>query len=299
MNVFLGITTIEVDTTLCCHVYHALYTERGYFMKLSHRHPSNHRFLIQVFISLLVTVSLLLIGQGTYSRAAYAAPANYSCGDNSSNHCYAFYQWHGGVNGASTNINVPFLGGSPSSDGFTNWEMWVQATNCGSGLCWVEAGITTQYCCTLGSYFWADKRPDGSYNNHYPQQVGPNDLVETFQIYKQDNYTWNVYGYVWSCGGGQNGQCSPSWSGQSTSNNMSPDNIQIGKELAGTYGQQGLGSDWQFNYYRCGSSWCKQFGLGNPGSGYSGSGGIKTGPLSGYWNHQPNNSGDTGDWFAY
>jgi hypothetical protein len=80
---------------------------------------------------------------------------------------------------------------------------------------------------------------------------------------------------------------------------MSPSVIQIGKELAGTYGQQGIGSDWQFNYYRCGNNWCKQFGLGNPGSGYSGNLGIKTGPLNGYWNHVPDRSGNTGDWFAY
>ncbi len=268
-------------------------------MQLLHRCQSQRRFLAQVLISLAVTFSLLMLSQAIYPKSAYAAPTSYSCGDLQNNHCYAFYQWSGGVDGAETNINVPFLGGGQSSDGFTDWEMWVaQGGGCGSGNCWVEAGITTD-CCSPGTYFWADQRPDGSYNNHYPQQVGPDDKVETFQIYKQDNNTWNVYGSVASCGGGQNGHCSPSWGGQSMSNNMSPNVIQIGIELAGTYGQQGVGSDWQFNDYRCGNNWCKQSGLGNPGSGYSGDLGVKTGPLSGYWNHVPDSSGNTGDWFAH
>lgn len=274
-------------------------------MKLLHCYPSTHKLFIRICISLVFVLTLLLVSQGLYPKIAYA---NYTCGKpdlSGGPHCGSFYRWIGGMNGAKTNINVPFLGGGSSTDGFTNWEIWVQQFNNPSctfanlNQCWVEAGITDQAGGVLGYYFWADSRPGGSYYNHYPEQVGPDDLTETIQIYKQNNSTWNVEGSVWSCGGGQNGHCSYNWGSQSTNNNMSPNTIDIGMELAGTYGQKGPGSDWQFNYWRCGSNWCKQSGLGNPGSGTSWSLGYKLGPLAGGWNTQPNSSGNTGDWYSY
>lgn len=266
-------------------------------MEFFHRYYTTRKLFVRTCISLVVVLTLLLITQGVYPKIAYA----YSCGNLGANHCSMFYRWAGVTNGAETNINVPFLGGRPGSDGFANWEIWDTQFNnpaCtfdGFSMCWVEAGITDNNGGTLGYSFWADSRPGGTYYNHYPQQVGPGDQVETIQIYSLDNSTWNVYGSVYRCGG----TCSPGWGGQSANNNMVPAAIDIGMELAGSYGQKGPGSDWQFNYYRCGNSWCKQFGLGNSGSGQSRFLGYKPGPLVGGWNAQPNPNGNTGDWYSY
>jgi len=232
--------------------------------------------------------------------AQTTAPDNYSCGDSQNNHCYAFYQWYGSINGGKTDITVPFLGGRPGTDGFMNWETWIlQNYNSGCGninyACWVEAGISDA-CCTLGEYFWADERPGGGYHNHYTYQVGPDDYIERFQIYRQDSTDWYVSGSVVSCGYPYT--CSHSWSGLSTSNTYSPDEIQIGIELAGTYGQPGYGADWTNNYWRCGGNWCPQNSLGNPGSGPSWIFGIKQGPLTGDWITEPSKT-STGDWNAY
>lgn len=274
-------------------------------MKFFPYYSSPSRFFEQVGIALLLTIVLSLASGGLASKASFAQraiPANYSCGNGISNHCYSFYRWWGAMNGAETNINIPFLGNRGQSDGFTNWEIWVaQLNNSGcsdqQNACWIEAGLSTGVAGPsgpLGSYYWSDERPGGGYNNHLMYQVGPDDRVETLQIYRQDSRTWNIHGSVWSCGG----TCSSAWGGQSTNNNFSPEHIDLGLELSGSYGQPNAGSDWQFNYWRCGNSWCKQSGLGNPGSGTSFSLGAPAGPTVGYWNTQPNSTGNTGDWFA-
>lgn len=267
-------------------------------MKAFYRHCLPQQYFNRLCVTIAAVLALLFVNHGLFSGFAYAQsniPANYSCGTPSNGHCYAIYIWQGAMNGAEVNIGVPFLQ-SYHTDGFSNWEYWVGQygnSKCsGEGNdCWVEAGMSDEVGGSSGTYFWADSRPNGGYNVHYPWQIGPDDENVTFQIYRVNSTTWNVNAHVNACG--YPNSCTPDWGGQSTANSFSPTVINIGMELAGTYGQPRIASDWTNNYWRCGSSWCPQNGYGNSGSGPK-----VTGPMTGYWNVPPSKT-STGDWFAY
>jgi len=229
-------------------------------------------------ISLLVIVAafliLLPVSQFVSPPTVHAAATNISCGGAmSGSHCYAEQWWNGAMNGARTDIKVAQMTciANCLSDGFVDNEMWVDDhSSCSSnkyGNCWVEAGYIFS---DVGRvyYFWADVRPvDGNtLNFHYIGQVFTNDYGHSmrFSIYSSGTKQFTVDLAIQGCSSG----CFGHETFYSTNNSMSPNDIKIGSELAGTgpnYEWHADRADYTNNYWRCGSNWCGQTYGNGPG----------------------------------
>lgn len=129
---------------------------------------------------------------------------NFSCGNLSTNHCYALERW-GTTYGSFTietvvNLSCTCNTWYDGETGFINNEMWVaQFGNSGckdsGNTCWVEGGYSDSG--GIGGtlhYFWADSRPGGGYNGHDLNGVPSGDLNGSLLLYfKQINSaTWDV-----------------------------------------------------------------------------------------------------------
>jgi hypothetical protein len=194
----------------------------------SRKAPS--RKLHAVRIALAVAIVALFLPQTNVLNPTTASA--YSC---SPLHCHAIVDWSGAIHGASTDISLVSIvcSGCNGSSQFYDDEIWVvEKGNCG-GACWVEVGYTKPTPSSSSEYyFWADYRPCFmcGYNQHFVGQVQPNEIGTSpeFSIQYSGNNTWGVsiVGVGSNFGG--------SW--QSTSNSMSPKDIEVGAELAGTSG---------------------------------------------------------------
>lgn len=188
------------------------------------------------YSSIIVAAVLLLAALSTSSHALAATtqtrfhnqaalPNSWSCGNPSSGHCYGQQFW-GGANGADTRISLDArLRGSAPNDGyyFATTEMWLATSNLAY---WVEAGVISEWAVggtTNPFYFWADNRPNGGgFAFHFlAYQCGCGGTTLT-RITRNGSSSWNVL---------LRDANNTSYTGTSTSNNISIGNIIIGGEL--------------------------------------------------------------------
>jgi hypothetical protein len=234
------------------------------------RHVSRKIWIVGLFTCILILLQVSqLFTLTTYAQTTHRA-TSYSCGNLSSNHCYANMYWPGGIQGEKTDILAEPI--NCGCDGFLNAELWVQASSGCAPNCWVEAGLKneTGYGSTFS--FWADQRPGGGYHNHYNNGITQGDIGHsiTFFIYKTGTNQWRVT----KAHAGVNGctsQCSADWTQYSTNNSMVANYITLGDELAGSSGASSPDIHFTWNFYYNNSSWYPQ-GAGNPGAGLVGAG---------------------------
>lgn len=158
-------------------------------------------------------------------------PLSWSCGDPNTGHCYGEQFW-GGANGADTRIslNVHLNGGGSSNDfynfSFVTTEMWLNSSNY---KYWVEGGIISQIEFTgetFPFYFWADSRPNGGgFSFHYLGRETYSPGTALVRITRSGSSDWNFLL--------NDGQIA--FTGLSTINNFSVQNIQLGTELHNNY----------------------------------------------------------------
>jgi len=190
--------------------------------------------------------------------------ADYRCGTPDKDHCYAVNTWTQRTEyfGAYADISSASLECN-DCDGFVDDEIWLvdsaspQCKPTGDkDPCWVEAGAVALD--RNPQFFWADSRPDGSFNLHlvgdykrdahyYHYMIikeGRNEQRDTFDVWIYDDALATLY------------------FGKSTANGMQGRTILIGQELAGTHGAwadaalltkniwavQPLGQDYTFWY---------------------------------------------------
>ncbi len=213
----------------------------------------------------------------------------YNC-ENPYGHCYSINQWYsptGYYSAAKTSISISQLYSPGGSCPHINVEEWLSDAQNGHDY-WVEAGLTSgndcvgAYCPIQVCYFWEDERPGSTLIGHVMGAAQSNDYnnLATFQIANAGSGTWSVN--MWA----------PSQhdSSSSTSNNMSPNNIQIGGEVEGTSGESAPYTSLTWNTY-------------NTGSGYSyftsdGNSPADQAPWSGGWGPAPSQTqgGGTAHW---
>lgn len=203
-------------------------------------------------LTLLLGLTLISIFTLTGLSIAEARPL-YSCGNASSGtHCYALaYSGASGfynAQGSTAKITVVQMqcsqcGGNPgTTTGFISNEIWVFD---GSSN-WIELGYRTR-ADTLHSweeYFWADKRPvdcSGCINNHTMGNVPSGDYSQyaTLTIKRTGSTSFHVT------------LSSPnaSKSGDSTSNTMTVQIVEMGQELAGNAGASAPYARYIYRYY--------------------------------------------------
>lgn len=185
----------------------------------------------QALVILTVLAILQSFVQILVPTTAHAATAsNYSCGNTASLHCYARQDWPGGpINGADTTISVVRMAGG---NGFVDNEMWVADCDPNNIFCtsphWIETGYIALY---TGSeqFFWSDLRPqDSNLNQHLLGSIPSGDYGNT-AYFEISRYTSNSFQVILS---------SPfvGMVNYSTNNSMTPGDILIGQELAGSSG---------------------------------------------------------------
>jgi hypothetical protein len=216
----------------------------------------------RLLLSLLLLTLLVLPNR-------IAAPSNYSCGNPSSGHCYGVATWQEQPQyfGSYVDLLQIAMNCASGCGGFLNNEMWLvdnQTQGCVNnqyGQCWVEAGFQAQDGGGNPIWFWADSRPlqSNTYNNHFLNQADSGDF-EHFMIIKDSRNGAQGVFQVWI----YNDSLSVLFQGTSTNNNISPNIIHIGTELAGTNGASSalaqfsrniwavkpLGADYTFWYNR-------------------------------------------------
>lgn len=257
-------------------------------------------------LALLVVLSaaLLLTGTAQAASAATRSPqqALNSCSPTALANCYGQNSWFYQVGGASTTITPHgFMSCSNcSTSRFITNEMWVVDT---SGAYWVEAGVATfspnhPQNCNPGAYavctFWADKRPDGSYNEHKGQFLGgPGvDLTGyTIKVVIQNDSSNSATGSTWKVTVTIKLNGTPQYSqpleGESTNNQMTVGEVTIGSELSTTAGRAGK-IDFEENRYDTNGVWTYRTGDGQ---------GTSTDPPPyGKWCVTPENSSTGGDY---
>ncbi len=239
-------------------------------------------------VALLVFASLTLFVE--------TARANYSC----SNICHGVVVWPGAVTGAQTEDEVISMscpapacnpiGSTLPHIGNVLWlldETHHQSSCPFGGACWIEAGYHTitgnhAHGCTSDGvwYYWADWRPgDSGLNIHCLGTVQSGDLGYNAWLYIANSGTnqWTI-------------QVSPQtnyWSGLSTNNSMSADNIEIGMELLGTSGASANTGYFTYNAWRdtVNNTWHDQT---NSGQTHNDS------PINSGWTTPPNGSNHGG-----
>ncbi len=214
------------------------------------------------------------------------AQASYSC---SPTHCYSINQWYSSTGyyaAAKTTMVVSHLFAQGNTCDHINAEEWLSDFQGGHDY-WVEEGLTSGndcvggYCPIVTCYFWEDNRPGSSLIGHVMGAAQSSDWGNqaTFQIASSGSGVWTVD--VWA----------PSQhdSDQSTSNSMSPNNIEIGGEVAGTSGASAPTTYSQWNTYNTGG-----------GSQYFNSDGtphVQGPPWAGYWDPPPSQEGGSARWY--
>lgn len=126
----------------------------------------------------------------------------YSCGDPSKNHCYGETTWTQGTEyfGAYADIIQVQMACPSGCGGFIDDEIWLidtSSANCTTnqfGMCWVEAGTTTNEG-SNPTYFWADGRPGtgNTFNAHYLGGTDPVGTVDHYMIVKDGRVSPNTY----------------------------------------------------------------------------------------------------------
>ena len=178
-----------------------------------------------------VTLSTLAIVTALLLSGCSGAP--YSC---DMNHCYGTVAWSGAATGFSMELTaVPLTSG----DNFIDDEGWLidyfASGDPTKGAYWVETGEANDGAGT--EYFWAENKAYWGYMQYDLGPVSQHDLNHaTWIAYKveQDSKTpssWNV-----TISDAKSG--SVLFTGQSTENSMSPNNVTEGQELAGHQGAQ-------------------------------------------------------------
>jgi hypothetical protein len=209
--------------------------------------PRNQALSNRLVWRLVALLAILFAG----SHLAHAS--NYSCGTPISGHCYGVTQWQEQpvYYGSYTDLLQIAMNCPSNCGGFINNEMWLvdyRTQAClsnGFGACWVEAGFHAFSGEGNPYYFWADSRPlsSSAYNNHFLNQADSADFEHVMLL--QDGRgaagTFQVWIY--------NTSLSVLFNGTSTSNNMSPNTVIIGTELAGSTGASALPSQFQRNLW--------------------------------------------------
>lgn len=206
--------------------------------------------LLLTIVSMTSFLAFGIIGVPTANAATSGvlipSTTTYSCNA----HCYGRDLWPGGITGGATTITVNHMS---SGDGFVDDEIWVAQPNNSSGdcssnlnFCWVEAGYAAGGSNNGASeyFFWADVRPCscGGYHEHDSANLQSGDYgsVVNIGIYQASSSTWtvNVFGGATSI------------TGTSIAQTMSPSNILIGQELAGTSGANAPTAHFTSNEWR-------------------------------------------------
>lgn len=191
----------------------------------------------------------ILAAQYLVAAVPVAWASTYNCTSNpntSSGNCYGINIWTGTAGGASTEL-VPASISPGTNHWWINNEEWLYDSG---GSYWVEAGVTAgpiqsgPYC-SSPCYFWADERPwPGGYNEHYFASVPSQDFGHyanvKIAVYPYDTTRWsiNIQGYSGTL-----------YSGASTSNGMSPNQIHIGMEVYGNSGQSAAKVTFSYNQW--------------------------------------------------
>lgn len=189
----------------------------------------------------LAAIALLLVWPQRLAQAG-----NYSCGNPQSGHCYGYVDWQEQPEyyGVYMDLLQLTMNCPSGCGGFLNNEMWLADYNTracasnGFGSCWVEAGFHASDGGGNPIYFWADARPltSSTYNNHFLNQADVADFDHFMIIKDSRNGAQGVF-QVWI----YNDLLSVLFQGTSTNNNMSPNAINMGSELAGSSGASGMG----------------------------------------------------------
>ena len=211
------------------------------------------RFALGISLVVLLVAQVFLY---TGTAVAHGSHAAYSCGNESSGHCYGTNDWFGPsgsyLGGGRTDIVVVTDSCSGCSSSLVSTEMWVydntsgETQYCLSGECWIETGFVanTSICNPNGwteCYFWADNRANGGF--HVWALTLPSDNYghhTRFKIKNLDNSDWYIsVNPLASSDGG--------FTGYSTSNTMYPQDEQMGQELGGTGGVTAPSTDFTNN----------------------------------------------------
>lgn len=234
---------------------------------------------VLLFPFLITVLALPLIFQGITSLPANAQ-ALYSCGDQSSNHCYAVQNWPGGVNGSRTHIFTNHL---YPGDCFVTNEMWL-AYQSGNTNYWVEAGEIANDAVGQGSelLFWADQRPGGGFSLHYGQYLSGSDFGKYSDIdihrIASNQFSASITGLPVA-----------SLSGTSMRNSMNPNLINVGMEMCGSTGAKAPKNGYAYNQWESLSyAWSYQNVDGYPGQ--------QKYPAYGNWTVDPMHSSTGGQW---
>ena len=222
---------------------------------------SRLRYVLHLGIA-VVTLSVAL---HFTSSAGVPSALAYSCGNPSSGHCYGITDWNWtgtAANGSSTKISIVNLNCADyCNDGFIDDEMWLQQNGngaCPTGACWVESGYYHGSGVASTVYFWADSRPNGTFNLHFLSTVPTGDYSHTTTFTIVQTATWNQWEVVISDYVGNQ------WINYSTNNGMTPDEIIIGMELAGPGGMSAPRADFTYNQWHSSAGWNYQ----TSGTGY-------------------------------
>jgi len=137
--------------------------------------------------------------------------------------------WPNGILGSSTEFQTVHLYSVNDGSDHISEEMWLvdDVDDCaGNGISWVEAGEATWYGHTGNWYFWADCRPGSTFLPHFLYQPPSGDVYHYFQytIEKALRATNEFSASMYNTSGTQ------LWYGESTSNTMAADEIQVGLE---------------------------------------------------------------------
>jgi hypothetical protein len=190
--------------------------------------------VMSFFTSILLTSSFLFTFHPLLVSSPILRP-QYNCND----HCYGIATTNiSGIRGVEVDMDISRISCNCYNPSFVDNEVWLEASG---GLYWVEVGYST-YSPTSVKYFWADFRPGSVYHEHNPSgNIPSNDYGTTgyFQIYPSGTNAWFVLVDT------QNTY----WYGYSTSNTMSPSEIQMGQELAGTSGESAPYAAFTQRYY--------------------------------------------------
>ncbi|MFC4908143.1 hypothetical protein [Actinomadura gamaensis] len=144
---------------------------------------------VGVWLGVAGTVGCVVLGGAGAAGAA---------GCSASGHCYAIDSAspRPRLTAASADLKVDCLSVANTAAQFANYEMWVKTnTPRVSFDTWVEIGMTSG---TLqGGYrgllwYWADKRPDNSYYEHYLGRARPGRAANVNVMYA-GGAKWNVY----------------------------------------------------------------------------------------------------------
>lgn len=214
------------------------------------------RVLLASSIALLLLISSFVSNSTASQAATNHILSSYSC---YSNHCHGIADWSDNgtyplINGAYTAISMVHIACSApscqSSRGdFIDDEIWVrdathQASSCPTYKvgCWVEQGyIATANSSGSGTtvnYFWADYRPgDSMLNFHYIAVVPSGDYgyATFFDIYRtaSSNCSTSPRSGTFAVNIASETQF---YNNTSARDCQTPDDINIGQELAGTSG---------------------------------------------------------------